>query len=59
MLELFIVLTIGFTVAILLSTGLMFVIMLNKYVMKWYMKYICKAMKNMDDVCSDVLSEDL
>ena len=38
----FIVMTLSFTTAMLLASALVFVLMLNKKVMKWYVKYVNK-----------------
>ena len=45
----FIVLTISFTVAILLASGLALLIMMQPKVMKAYMKVMMKNMKSVDE----------
>lgn len=45
----FIMMTLSFTVAILLASGLTVVMMLNKKVMKGYMKYVTKLSAEIAD----------
>ena len=44
----FIMLTVSTTVAILLAMGVSFIVMTNPKVVKWYTRYICKTMKQME-----------
>lgn len=55
----FVMMTLSFTVAILLSIGLSFMIMTNKKVMKWYMNYIVKMVSNMDQLVDDQMDNGL
>ena len=55
----FIIMTISFTVAILLASGLALVIMLQPKVTKWYMKLIMKYMKNMEKIAEEEMVKDL
>ena len=55
----FVMMTLSFTVAILLSMGLSFMVMTNKKVMKWYMNYIVKMMSNMDQIVDDQMDKGL
>lgn len=54
----FIVSTLSFTVAILLAMVLAFMVMLSPKVMKWYMKFIVKRMKQMDDLIDMELKDE-
>ena len=54
----FIILTLSFTVAILLASGLSLYIMMQPKVMKWYMKFIVKSMKNMDEISEEILLDE-
>lgn len=49
----FIMMTLSFTVAILLSMGLSFMIMTHPKVMKWYVNYIVKVMSRMEQFVDD------
>lgn len=49
----FIIMTISFTVAILLSAVLGFIILAQPTVMKWYIKYIVKTMSKMEEVMEE------
>jgi ABC-type amino acid transport system permease subunit len=49
----FIIMTLSFTVAILLSAVLSFMLMTHPKVMKWYMNYIIKIMSRMDQFVDD------
>lgn len=51
----FIIMTLSFTVAILLAGVVACVIMLQPKVMKFYMKHCVKLMKDMDDIFEDVI----
>jgi len=55
----FVLMTLSFTVAILLSIGLSFMIMTNKKVMKWYMNYIFKMVSDMDQIVDDQMDKGL
>lgn len=55
----FIMMTLSFTVGILLAMVLGFMVMLNPKVMKWYMKFVMKSMKDMEKVAEELMSEDL
>lgn len=49
----FIMMTLSFTVAILLSMGLSFMIMTHPKVMRWYVNYIVKVMSRMEQFVDD------
>lgn len=51
----FVLMTISFTVAILLASAIGCVVMLNPKVMKWYMGYVMKKMNDFEDVAEDIL----
>ena len=53
----FIMMTLSFTVAILLTTGLTFVFMTSKFGTKLYMKLINKYLNNMDTICDEIESK--
>ena len=55
----FVLMTLSFTVAILLSIGLSFMVMTNKKVMKWYMNYIFKMVSDMDQIVDDQMDKGL
>lgn len=55
----FIMMTISFTVAILLVMVLSFVVMMSPKVMKGYMKLIAKYMKNMEKIAEEEFAKDL
>lgn len=55
----FIMMTISFTVAILLASGLGFLIMTNQKVMKWYMNYFAKTMNKFDNALDELEAKDL
>lgn len=50
----FVLMTISFTVAILLASVIGCVVMLNPKVMKWYVKYVMKKMNDFEDVTEDL-----
>ena len=52
----FISMTISFTVAILLSAVLGFIIITRPTVMKWYIKYVVKTMSKMEEVMEESLT---
>ena len=52
----FIILTLSFTMAILLAMGLTFVIMLHPKVVKWYMKQAWKYMNQIDEITEEIVS---
>lgn len=56
---LFIMLTISFTVAILLASGIALYVMMQPKVMKWYMKMVAKSMKGMEDFIEEEMAKDL
>jgi hypothetical protein len=50
----FIIMTLSFTVAILLASGLAFFMVLNKKVMKWYLKKVNNiTMDLFEEIASD------
>ena len=51
----FIIMTVSFTVAILLASVLAFVIMMQPKVMKWYMKLMFKSMNDMEQITNEVM----
>lgn len=51
----FIMMTLSFTVGILLAMVLGFMVMLNPKVMKWYMKFVMKSMKDMEKVAEELM----
>lgn len=53
----FIMLTISFTMAILLASGLSVYIVLQPKVVKWYMKHIVKYMKEIEKTLEDFEEE--
>lgn len=55
----FVIMTLSFTVGILLASGLALLIMLNPKVMKGYMKYMFKMMNNMDQIFEEEQAKDL
>lgn len=55
----FIIMTLSFTVAILLASGLALVTMMQPKVMKAYMKLMSKTMKEMDEIFYDEMAKDL
>lgn len=55
----FIILTLSFTVAILLSGVVGFLLITQPNVMKWYMNYMLKIMNNMEEAADDVMAKDL
>lgn len=55
----FIMMTLSFTVGILLASVLAFVIMLQPKVMKWYTKLMMKTMNNMAEITEEVMLKDL
>lgn len=55
----FVMMTVSFTVSILLATGVMFILMLNQKVMKWYMKMIVKYVENMEKITTEEMVKDL
>ena len=54
----FIMMTISFTVAILLAGVLGLVVFLQPKVMKLYMKMVMKSMKDIDEITEDILKGD-
>lgn len=53
----FIVLTLSFTVAILLAMAIACVIMLQPVVMKWYTKKMFKVMNHSEDIFEELYEE--
>lgn len=51
----FIIMTLSFTAAILLSSVVACVIMLQPKALKWLFKYYVKQMNKMDDILEDVI----
>ena len=49
----FIIMTLSFTVAILLSAVLSFIVMTHPKVMKWYMNYVFKMVSRMEQIVDD------
>lgn len=55
----FIIMTISFTVAILLASGIALFITMRPKVMKWYMKKVTKMMPDMEQILEDEMMKDL
>ena len=55
----FIIMTLSFTVAILLASVVGFLLITQPKVMKWYMNYMLKIMNNMESIADDEMAKDL
>lgn len=55
----FIMLTISFTVAILLASGIALYLMMQPKVMEWYMKKVMKMTNDMQEIFEEELTKDL
>ena len=55
----FIITTLSFTVAILLASVIGCAIMFNKKVLKLYVKYIVKCMKDFEETLESAIDEEL
>ena len=53
----FIIMTVSFAIAILLASGLALVIMLNKTVMGWYMRYVVKMTSELEGVVEEAFKD--
>lgn len=53
----FVILTISFTIAILLASGLAVLIVMQPKVMKLYMKWMIKQMKKFDELVDELGKE--
>lgn len=55
----FIMLTISFTVAILLASGIALYLIMQPKVMEWYMKKVMKMANDMQEIFEEELTKDL